>query len=1067
MSDIFNQESAKSSFLGLIRRQGIVTDSTNILEYFVGQIEEVPRIYGDLKMGGLAKYCIEHNIPIQKPRGIPEDVIIVAKDVFGAKGVSRLGINPDTEMRMPLGKRVVIPFYNPNHSVTDPLYSCISAYSYHLAMLLATTPEKLQDTDWIVLGQEIVDTLNTVRFCTGTLDGQMNRLAQGTAIKEGLNGKHKNKSFRELGLTVQLVSEMLAETLPLNQDVMGFTLTHKLIGYMYTPEEAEMLGVDTDIPSVRAARSAGLPFGSKKKGDVSLEALALADSFLVLVSDTIGGDSVELKPRSAVGKAYKDPVKAAEEFTKLIMENLSGDYWYMAASMLFPKAERYVYADIKTKTRNISAASFITHLLGNQITFGPAENALNALNCSRPTPSLAKFSATQGGMDQFVNILLEADVTSSWVYADNIYMYYPRSDTWYSLDLEKGEANATREMAMAVAVYFLREGWSDESHNPLFNQTWAYIAMYVIPLCVVDGISLIGNLQLSNPGQSSGNPWTFLINHVCSTILLHFWTQAGKPEPSNAAAMEELKQKSGIDFKIELATKDVVKRLRDLPDKSIPIKDNRRGRTFVELDLLGWDVTHTDFGYTPVLARDRLVKSFACPQPPRGAFRYRFMEIIHKYVQAFGLLSCGAWAYPVMSRVVTEYMENYWLKIKVAKPLDENDEMAAELMEIMDEAIDNSAYKDELELLKGLKPLHLTDWADTLYGRKEKQIRDPKSTESRVFAGITRQDGESDFAFHKRLSSEISALRRSGNLVEDPAYASLEKLVHGIAPGDYKREIDMALATVGTKAYRTLVESSKEVADKVTYKLGPSAVEVWSQVVTGELQPGAAVLLTGLSVDLVNRVKFLPPPVGSIFAQDPMVYLSVTGRMRNLKGGELTKGEANEYVSALKTLATERLTSLAEYETTQVVASMYLVHSEVLLSQLASVRAVNPEIKLVGGVEEARNPTGVYKLTGRPLKSDLLAAHKGLPTSKAMARRDKRKKADELKKIRANMALREPAKQGRASVFYDDEEDDLPPPPEYEIEEEDYYSEYDPHEQFGDDEDDFFDYERDFLNNDY
>lgn len=981
MSNIFNDNAVKSSVSEYLKRKNSEGITDNLKDLLLNTIKEIKIPESEVTYQNLPEFIFKQRLYTYRPLELPSNESVKATDVLNARLIGILGAE-NVELSLPIGETSYIPTYKPSHETFEPHYAIINAVAYHTAKIIEELdpgqhPEKQSDIDvFISLGLELAQVANEVRFSTGTLEGQLRRFKEATNVRNGGKGHHKNKTFKEMRITMQQVLDMLIETLPLNNDEPEIALITNISGYFYTQEEAGAMGREDSLPKLPLSRAAGLPYIGKTKGQTVYENIALASTFVAsvskLIKDTEDGST---KAKGATDIASARPGMAAEEFSIEVLKLLSSDFWYMMCGLMFPKGERYDIESLNEKTRNIWNAPFVTHLLASMISDAPNSRILNVLNCDRFTPSLAKISLMQGGMNLFVTKILEFNDVTHFIYADNIYMYYPDSDEWFSVDLTKGEANATKEMAMTVAMYLLLMGWTDNEGNPLFNMTWAYIALFVIPNCVVDSIALIKNIFLKNPGQGSGNAWTFLINHVASTIVVDSWKRKGRPKPSEAQKMKEIMGDTGIDFKVELHKKDFVKSLRKARDESIHIKDKLKPRTIVEMDLLGYDVTHTEFGYTPILNKDRMLKSVVCPQPASGKFNTNIKKAVHKYIQSFALMTIGSWAYPPIYRAVEELTSNHWKTVLGLMASDEED-----ITPLMVEEITKSPFADIFELLNLEKPLHKQDWAETFYRTKPVETQVSKN---RVPRQVTK-----DMQGNVNQKSIQLLKNRESGLFQTPAIEKVKSLMNLVYPEiQTKESAEKKLQRRGTTT-KMLDVGMREAGYNTE-----AITDIWSRIYKGTLTPNQA-SLEHPKIPYMNfkTMSYIPPPFRQGILRNG-IFEYVVGHAQSGDADD----DMDDYEEKQRLGEKEGIEEFYKDSDMNLAATAYITKTEAILdTMLASTLADAPtprQAKKVGEISDPFRHFGVMsgmKLGELAAKTGNMAFVPG--RSKTQKRRENRNK---------------------------------------------------------------------------
>jgi len=895
MSDIFNQNTVKGAVNQYFSPQGLQYD--NLVLAANDLYKEVEPPVSTLEMGQVYEVLRKARVPVYKPREI-QALVKVPADAVMTKHQQL--VFPQVKMlNMPVGETGVIPVNHIRHKNYERTAKVLNALGFHTAELVNEQPgdAKLY-LDFFFRFAQIK---STVIYSSGTLSGQIERLTQAFEVARGKHDYHANKSLKELGLNIQTCAVLLDETLPIGEYERRYPLTGLISELIFTKEEEAMVGVPSFVPPVNLTGQAGLPWQSRKKGEVSAEAVTSADAFLKLVSDELKDKILTTRGKSYIDTASTDQKLAAKAFDEAFASIMADEFWYLSCGVLFPKAERYDAATLDKKTRNIWSAPYVTHLIANQIAYDPMANALNVLNSKVKTPSLAKFTPTKGGLDQFIRELEEAESTCHYIYADNVYMYYPESDEWFSLDLVKGEANATREMAMAVGYYLLTRGWTGEDELPLYSNTWAMMAMVFVPTAVVESLALIGNMQVRNPGQGSGNAWTFLINHMVSTILVNKWKSIGRPKPG-PDMVRHLSALTGIDFRIELVTPRFLEQIRSLKDEPIPFSDARKIRPSVKADLLGWDIVYTpEYGLVPVLNEDRLLKSVACPAPPGGSFPTPPHRVIHSYIQAFAHLVVGGWAHPALRRTLEEYTRNYWASMQ--HMITTGALSTGDAIKLIGSNIVRSQYTEFLELLDPDKPMHLQEWQDTIYSGVEREKRSspnlhPDATTNRAeaFTSVTNpllvRLGVNNMT-PKERSTALLAQRRKGTLA--PVVADrAQELLKMLSPTEYADEIARAdKGLTNPKEYMTtLADHLKKVADK------SAVARLWTDLITGVVNPGVSALSYGfrepVTIEDMGAMAKIPPPPGKGIVT-PEIYTLVTQLEPTTTGTTIGWEDEEEY----------------------------------------------------------------------------------------------------------------------------------------------------------------------------
>ncbi|AAL13168.2 putative RNA-dependent RNA polymerase VP1 [Drosophila X virus] len=948
MSDIFNQQGLKSKFSNIVKNEG--QGDSDIREVFNELARPQAEVGRDIEYSELSQALNDNSVKVFRPQPYDELVNIPFIEAASPRMMALYGELLDSkDVSLPVGSGLHIPTYKPGHEVTPPLLTLPNSLSYEYMHYIANSANDTWDKQIYETLKELLVAQATNRFSTGSLLGQVKRVAAGQDVAYGRKGHHKNKSFKEMGITPYRVMEWLDEYMPISDDEPEITLSNTLDWLVYTPEEAELMGVPDSLPDITQSSAAGLPWLGKKKGEVAVSALITANMLIKDVSQLLkenlftgSNNPLDPKKEGVAEVTTKNPRRAADQFSRQVLDRIIKEYSYTMMGLLFPKGERYAIADHLTKTRNIWSASYVTHLIGSTISDQPAKRMLNVLTSTSRTPSLAKFSPTQGGMEALINIILNATDIVELVYADNAYIYYPNEDIWYSIDLTKGEANCTRDVAMTTAMYLLTRGWTSKQGTPIYNYTWAYLALYGIPYMTVDSISVLKNFQIKNPGQGSGNPWTFLNNHVLTTILMNKWSEIGKPQPS-PDVIEKLASMTGIDFKVELVVTNFREKLIAASRHSIPTSNRVEPRTIVEMDMLGWDVTHTEFGFTPVLSKERLFKSIACPQPPSSTFQTSVAKQVHKYIQNVALLYVGAWAYPCIAQTIEGYALNHWNTINIMIRNKEYD-----LDKAIGKAVEASPFSEVISLLSLDRPMHEQNYAQVLYQQKtiEKKEAKPK-----VSNPLYKRDKET---YHE-YTTRMARMRINDDMV-GPQWEPIINLVTKLYPREATGENQKSRESMTRVKIRGLLENMERQLES-----NGRSMDVWyNAYLTGKKPSGVDKKLATLLVLLApKRTKKLPSGVYQKLLGYPPIDKSPVP--------SLTSDEAYLYdTNSLEYNRIAYVSKLNEDDIT-VYANKYMVYSSTLLSNLLPDKVDWPELRSMN-VEGASDPYQVKGYKKKELK---------------------------------------------------------------------------------------------------
>lgn len=632
MSDIFNTPQARSKIsaaFGINPAAG-----TPVEDYLVPKVWIPPE--DPLKSPHqLASFLKDRGYKILQARSLPENEPVeserVLPDLEWLRDIE--GSILKTHLSLPVGDNEYMPRYYPTHK---PSREKPGVFPPDIALLKQAIYVYLHHEDNGAAKDEVTllsDCIRDNAYGSGTYQGQATRLV---AMKEVATGRNPNKDPFKIGYTLESIAQLLEVTLPIGppgEDGKPWPSLTRVPSRMLINDGGQ---VEDYLPKINLKSSSGLPYIGRTKGETVGEMLAIGNQFLRELSQVIKQGALQ---KGANKKKLLDLLK---------------DYWYLSCGLLFPKAERYAKDQWLTKTRNIWSAPSPTHLLISMITWPVMSNSPNNILNVDGCPSLYKFNPFSGGMNKVVEWILAPEEPKALIYADNIYIIH--SGSWFSIDLEKGEANCTRQHMQAAMYYILTRGWSDGG-DPMFNQTWAAFAMNIAPALVVDSSCLLMNLQLKTYGQGSGNAATFLNNHLLSTLVLDKWNIMGQPSPSSPE-FKTIEDKLGINFKIEREIVDVRGKLRALTRNyqegllSGGKQPTNQSPT-VELDLLGWGTTYSkDLGmYVPVLDRDRLFLSAAYPKGVENKTLKGKVgaEQAYRVVRYEALRLVGAWNYPILN----------------------------------------------------------------------------------------------------------------------------------------------------------------------------------------------------------------------------------------------------------------------------------------------------------------------------------------------------------------------------------------------------------------------------------
>lgn len=626
MSDVFNNETGRKT--KILELHGVPSLPENVIveSIYPGQppatsqvrytTRDVVELVRSLRIPAFKPHFIHEMIEVPLSTSLVHETLIEFNELKRAQQLKefhtilkndgeRYFILPDNQVYLPAGPNLRLPSYNPTYYNKPYDKPMLNEMTYLLTSPDQVDPKTGRNWGEMFEGKEetfkaFLKAINKTMCSTGTFTGQLTRFASMRDIRRGLKGKHKPKTLKELNISMERFAQELEVTLPVTDELDTFALTSVPSAWIYKDEiNGDIL---EELPKLKLRTTAGPPFPSGyKKGAGITSAIVMMDNVLLDLSDVVKDNG------------------------KMTLPNFVEKYWYIFMGYMFPKEERYDRADIMTKTRNIISMNMISHMLFSIIIDSIDEaSKFNCLNFD--TPSLKGFSPWKGGMHLFVKKLAEATETIDFVYADNWYIYYLENDntfTFFSIDNEKAEANATPDLAQALMYYFLSRSYIKDNVVQ-FSPTWAYLALNILPATAVDAVAVFKNLQLKIPGLSSGSRITFHVNHAVTTKHRMIWKKMGSPRPgSNAFA--EVNKMAGVNVKIELEVSNYKAKLknlmRDTPKDGL-MQDIRsdepsiRDWPIVDADLLGYDIcwSHEIDQFLPVLRESRLMASAAYPK---------------------------------------------------------------------------------------------------------------------------------------------------------------------------------------------------------------------------------------------------------------------------------------------------------------------------------------------------------------------------------------------------------------------------------------------------------------------
>jgi hypothetical protein len=667
MSNTFNTNENKSKILDLIKgsiKENLGTVESAFPDQYI-YTEDQKQTYSSTKSATILK---EKKVSIYKTRAIPTLEKTSAEEYLPERLWPLLQDDPKAPFHrtviLPIGDREYIPQYRPVYRSSK--YD-VGLYNQIIYQAITNDNAESYEANKKIIADIDNSTRNYV-YCSGTMSGQLTRLAEMTRIRNAVksNGKqervsaiqlfdviHKNmddddtsKGFNSLETGCNLFFKYHPiYSVELEEDTWpGLTgKPSKFIDLggpeldsngepLLDNEGAGIMRPEIDyLPAIKNIRSAGEPYEGKQKGEVITEALILADSFM-------GGLSEAL--------TCKRPDRTAA------LASLMGDFWWLSCGYFFPKAEIYKRTEISTKTRNIWAMPFPSHLLNGLLYELPKKYSPNVL-LDPNLSSLYRFSPFHGGMDRLINLFLNIQEPIGLAYADNIYLIYPVGDDiqYYSFDLTKAEAQVTPEDAVFLNYYFLTRGHSLINGTAAFDSTWAFFATTIQPNLSIDSTVLMSNLQIKLPGQGSGNTATYDNNTLSSAKFLITWELRGKPLP-NTKEWTTVIDRCGVDFKLEFS--DMNLKTTILNAKRVTRHEGYLGLEgdnkppeipppIVELDLLGWSAVYSPIldSFVPTLQTDRFTRSICLTKKDDNLTDLKEAQQFYKLVRSEALRLIG------------------------------------------------------------------------------------------------------------------------------------------------------------------------------------------------------------------------------------------------------------------------------------------------------------------------------------------------------------------------------------------------------------------------------------------
>jgi hypothetical protein len=637
------------------------------------------------------KYRIPHLAPVLIPTLVPVDVDSVARDEQLFRGVLRVAKDPSddkwyqtTELPMrgegalhflpksvnlPVGETSSLPFYKPPFYEYHYSIPIMKQILHHYYLMMGELPEGKDRQDFppkdLEHNQTFVDDymnivvyVNTHFFGTGSLNGMIYRLKQSSEVHEGEGIHYPTKSLKETGYSLEEFAQMLEYTMPIPDE--GYAVLNKAASsyLMWIRSSGSMTLVDF-LPRINLKGAAGQPFSQStaaSKMEAFFPSLAIIDAMLNSIQSLI--NQSRINPNNFVPEAKK----------------FVSTYPYLFMCNIFPKSERYEknVDPEKQKTRNIFSYPLPCHLIGmmskvrwilDKTSARESTAVLNFLN--HDTPSAQKFSAFHGGMNGLIDWILSKSETSYIIYSDNIWM--KDGQTWYSMDLTKGEANCNVSVVQGVLYYYVTRLFFRKEEGKLtsyITENWLYLLLVILPLTQAQTFGILGNQRIAVPGQTSGNSHTFENNHAISSRLVMELKKSGDPHPGSTAFALACK-KVGTNIKTEREVGNIDAKIFNLRESAPDFEEyyNRPDNELdaLDIDFLGWSAVFVRINdrvtAVPVLQKERFMASLILPSKPKKdkevmEMVYQFKEALLSFVQLKAMWLLGGWHYKSFSKPI-------------------------------------------------------------------------------------------------------------------------------------------------------------------------------------------------------------------------------------------------------------------------------------------------------------------------------------------------------------------------------------------------------------------------------
>lgn len=343
------------------------------------------------------------------------------------------------------------------------------------------------------------------------------------------------------------------------------------------------------------------------------------------------------------------------------------------------KAEVYAEADFVKKTRNYFPVSQGVHLPAQMVFAATTKNWPNYQE-NKKSKSLLGFKFYRGGMEAFIQSLRNEKSMISLVYSDNLYIYDPVVDKFYSKDGSKMEGSTNLETSRIVCNFIRKR-------IPTISSGWDKYLVNLMPSLATENVAVWYNQLIPTPFLGSGSQGTVYYNtFMMAMATKHLHTLKKYPGDE---AIEDIAAQSGV-----FLTHECEASLRDIPYGKV-----------VQLDFLGYDIVRLDpaiYGFDavfPILNYKRLLKACCFFKNDVGAKLSTAGKAAIKVIKAKSLFYLGGWFYKDMAEMLQGYVFRQ-LQTLNQKELRQNGTMSTIVNDII--ANMDSITLDELGQLEAL-----------------------------------------------------------------------------------------------------------------------------------------------------------------------------------------------------------------------------------------------------------------------------------------------------------------------------------------------------------------------------